>query len=183
MGSGSILPASPDLRCLLRSSYDDGVQESPLHERLLAIVGDRSFRELAELTQTNHETVRRYMQGHPPSVEFVAALCTQLRINGQWLLTGRGPMRAADIRSDALGEARASELLGAIAGSLERLQERIDRVESYVHTMEARLRGRLKASPILSGERHVDPATTDPAVLRARTIADAVPQPAREDHR
>lgn len=114
---------------------------SPLHERLHAIAGDWTYKRLAEVTGTNAETVRRYMQGQAPSTEFLAAICDELQASGEWLLTGRGPMRRADMRAHALREARASELLAAVAQSLESLTDRVERVERYIHTLEARLRG------------------------------------------
>ena len=49
---------------------------SPLHERLLAAVGDRTYRRVGEITSTHPETVRRYLQGQAPSVEFVMSLCS-----------------------------------------------------------------------------------------------------------
>lgn len=116
------------------------VDLSPLHERLHEVFGDKSFRAIAELTQTSHETVRRYMNGQAPSVEFLELVCRSLGVNGQWLLTGRGPKRADHIRQHALGEANASELLSAMARTLERLTERVDRLEVFMQTLETRLR-------------------------------------------
>ncbi|MGD9690537.1 MAG: hypothetical protein AB7K52_12425 [Phycisphaerales bacterium] len=158
------------------------MQPSAFHERLQAIAGSMSFRELADLTHTNHETVRRYMQGHSPSAEFLQAVCTRFSINGQWLLTGRGPMRTADIRAAALQEARAAELLSATASTIERLQERLDRIEAYVQTMETRLRGGHRATALFAEDTHADTAA-HPSIVRAREIADAVSKPPRQDDR
>lgn len=116
------------------------VELSPLHERLHEVFGDKSFRSIAEITQTSHETVRRYMNGQAPSVEFLELVCRSLGVNGQWLLTGRGPKRTEHIRAHALGEANASELLSAMARTLERLTERVDRLEVFMQTLETRLR-------------------------------------------
>jgi transcriptional regulator with XRE-family HTH domain len=116
------------------------VELSPLHERLHEVFGDKSFRAIAEMTQTSHETVRRYMNGQSPSVEFLEAVCRGMGVNGQWLLTGRGPKRAEHIKAHALGEANASELLNAMARTLEKLTERVDRLEVFMQTLETRLR-------------------------------------------
>jgi transcriptional regulator with XRE-family HTH domain len=113
---------------------------SGLHDRLQAAAGDKTYRHLAEVTGINHETVRRYMQGGAPSVEFIASICAQLGINYEWLLTGKGPMKSADVRGHALKTSTPSELLGAMASSVERLAERVDRLEVFVQTMETRLR-------------------------------------------
>lgn len=90
---------------------------SDLHERLSAAIGKTTFRRLGELTETHPETVRRYMQGQSPSAPFLAHVCAAFGICGEWLLTGKGPMKTTEMRSHALKEADASELLGAIANN------------------------------------------------------------------
>ncbi len=123
---------------------------SSLHERLTSVVGSRSSRHVGELTATNHETVRRYLTGQTPSVEFLQALCKACGVSGEWLLTGKGPARATDVHAATLQEAGAGELLGALAEAVERLIERVDRLERLMQVMELRLR----ASPpgTISGE-------------------------------
>lgn len=113
---------------------------SGLHERLLSIVGQRSSRHVGDLTKTNHETVRRYLSGQAPSVEFLTALCKVFGINGDWLLTGRGPIKASDAKGEALREADAGELLTALSDAVERLIGRVDRLEVLIQSMEVRLR-------------------------------------------
>ncbi|HLP85791.1 MAG TPA: hypothetical protein VK157_15680 [Phycisphaerales bacterium] len=120
-----------------------------LHQRIKAVVGQRSFREVAELTQTHPETVRRYVQGQSPSVEFLTALCQRMKINSTWLLTGYGPMHEVDVRNFALREANPSELLAAVAHSLELLTERVIRLETFVQTLEARVRSQAVAAPTI----------------------------------
>lgn len=112
-----------------------------LHERLRAAAGQRTNRTLSELTDTPSETVRRYMTTQAPAAEFLGLFCSSLGINGDWLLTGRGPMKSSDVQYHALGEARAGDLLGAMAGSIEVLIDRVDRTEKYVQTLETRVRG------------------------------------------
>lgn len=110
-----------------------------LHERLQVAAGDRTYRHLGELTRTHPETVRRYMQGQTPNAEFLAELCAALSISGDWLLTGRGPMRLDEQRAHALRGATAADLLAAMAATIERLGERIDRLETYIQTLETRM--------------------------------------------
>jgi transcriptional regulator with XRE-family HTH domain len=117
------------------------MEVSPLHERLHAAVGSRTYRAIAEMTDSNPETVRRYMQGQAPSAEFLAALCRVLGLNAQWMLSGQGPMKASQIRTHALGQASAAELLHAMAQTLEMLTQRVERLELFVTTMESRVRG------------------------------------------
>lgn len=116
------------------------METNGLHDRLKIVAGDRTYRHLSELTGTHHETVRRYMQGQSPGVEYLTALCVALGISAEWLLTGTGPMRRADVKAHALGEANASDLLGAMAGSIEKLIDRVQRIERFVQALEMRFR-------------------------------------------
>ncbi|VAX41951.1 hypothetical protein MNBD_PLANCTO03-44 [hydrothermal vent metagenome] len=147
-----------------------------LHERLNTAAGNRSYRHLAELTETNPETARRYMQGQPPSVEFLSAFCASLAINGEWLLTGRGPMRTADLRKAALRDAEASELLSAMARTIETLIDRVDRLELLMQMLEVRLR----AAPLPTTLKETLPHAQDPRAPeqtdRVRVVADALPK-------
>lgn len=171
---------------------------SELHERLGVVAGDRTYRVLGEMTKQNAETVRRYMQGQAPSVDFLTELCRALELNAHWLLTGDGPMRAGDARRHALREAKPQELLAAIANSLEHLTGRVDRIETYVQMLEAHVRGaRDRGAPHRSeGTPHGEQSTAQPADgapapgparaadragERARRIADAIPERPRED--
>ncbi len=123
------------------TSYDGAMTRSELHDRLASATGRRSYRELGDMTGVHPETVRRYMQGQSPSVEFLTALCAALGLSGTWLLTGEGPMHAADAKRAALGEAEAPELFTAMAGTLGELIDRVGRLEGFVQTLETRVRG------------------------------------------
>ena len=154
---------------------------SELHQRLNTAAGNRSYRYLAEITSTNAETVRRYMQGQAPSVEFLSALCGALAINGEWLLTGRGPMRVADVRKAALRDAEASELLAAMARTIETLIDRVDRLELLVQMLEVRVRAGSFA------EKEIKPHGKDPRAAehadRVGVVADALPERSSEADR
>lgn len=148
---------------------------SPLHERLLAAVGDRTYRRVGEITSTHPETVRRYLQGQSPSVDFVMSLCSALSISGQWLLTGEGPMKAADAKNHALKHANPGELLSAIAGTLDVLSDRLDRLELFVQGLDVRVRGRGRTAHGVSDESGAVAQGTQ-ADARARAIGDAFAQ-------
>ena len=156
---------------------------SALHQRLVLAIGDRSYRSVGELTGIHPENIRRYMKGQTPSVEFVASLCDALGISPEWMLSGRGPMRAEDVKGHALRQANPAELLTAMAEMLERLGERVGRLEAYVQTLEARPRvaagsGRNAGTGEDSGERRaVDRAGV---VGRAGKVADAVAKRPRQ---
>jgi len=115
------------------------VNASPLHARLAIAAGDRAYRHLGELTGTHPETVRRYMQGAAPSVEFIAALIRALGLNSNWLLSGEGPMLARDLASATLDRASPSELLRRTATELESLGARLDQLEAYAAWLETKI--------------------------------------------
>lgn len=125
------------------------------------------------------------MQGQAPSVEFLTSLCDGLGLNATWLLTGRGPMRATEVKSHVLKEANAAELLSAMANTLSSLIERVDRLEVFVQSMETRLRvaairPAAQIEPTGSSDER-NQRTDDPAKQRAQRIGSALTQRPRED--
>lgn len=143
------------------------------------VVGRRTYRSIAHLTNTNSETVRRYLQGQAPSVEFLSELCRALELNAHWLLTGKGPMLLSQSRQHALNEANPSELLSAVAEALEHLIERVDRLESYVQTLETRIRASASApEPTVARSQQATEALHDSTrpqpTTRASRVADAL---------
>ncbi|MGD9790234.1 MAG: hypothetical protein AB7Q00_01750 [Phycisphaerales bacterium] len=178
-----------------------------LHERLREAGGSKSYRHIGELTNTHPETVRRYMQGQAPAVEFIAAFAHAMGLNLDWLLTGRGPMKASEVKAYTLSEANASELLTAMANTIEDLITRVERLELFLNTLESRVRAAW--SPPASSSQtdrppphHASAATADhgqaqakpDATLeakpvhaadrrRAGSIADALPGGPRADAR
>lgn len=137
---------------------------------MVTIAGDRTYRRLGELTDTHPETVRRYLQGQAPSAEFLTRLCQVFGINGEWLLTGRGPMKLDQIRAEALREADSAELLQALSKTVAVLIERVERLEVFVQTLDTRLR---VASTTIAAES-VDRARATP--LQPRTDGRPVEQ-------
>lgn len=176
---------------------------SPLHDRMRQIAGQRSYRVLADLTGHHVETVRRYMLGQGPSIEFVSALCKAFDVSADWMLTGRGAMHAKEARNHTLRTSSPGELLAAVAGALERLTDRVDRIEKYVQTLETRLRAHEATGEPASGAQtpgsHAQQVSEQPpavqphggqphapqpkanAVVRALWIAGAVPERSRPD--
>ena len=111
-----------------------------LHDRLQRIVGDRTLRRVGEMTNTHPETVRRYLNGHAPSVDFVSRLAEALGLNVNWILTGRGPMRIAELKIAALRDANATDLLTHVALAIERLETKVERLDRYTHVLEIMIR-------------------------------------------
>lgn len=174
------------------------------------LVGKTTFRALGHATNHNPETVRRYMSGQAPSVEFLSALVGAYSVNADWLLTGRGPMDRSALRGEALANADPNELMTAIACRMESMCDRIDRIELFSQTMETRLRvsdvkngidqgGAVQISEIKidsapptmpdqegtpSHDRAITTqATDDSAAARAEAIADALPHRPHPDAR
>lgn len=131
-----------------------------LTDRLRLVVGQRSNRRVAELTGTHPETVRRYLQGQSPSVEFIARLGGVLGINADWILTGVGPMRKAENREAALRASDPSDLLWHVAQTIERLEDRVERLERYSQALEVLVRGGAGRTPPPPDEP--EPETVDP---------------------
>jgi transcriptional regulator with XRE-family HTH domain len=155
------------------------MKHATLHERMLSAVGQRSYREIGELTGTHQETVRRYLQGQAPSVDFLAALGRGLGLSGSWLLGGQGAMYVTDVREDALREADVAELLNAMADTINSMIERIERLEIFVQTMETRLRGGTSGNPggsAAAPNTHDERSDGPDISIKARRIGRAVAQ-------
>lgn len=164
-----------------------GNKRSGFHERLNEAAGEISYRKLGRLTDTHPETVRRYMQGQAPSATFMTNLCRVLGISGEWLLTGRGPMKCSDMRTHALSQADPSELLTAVANTMTELCDRMDRLERYVQTIETRINagagapasdsGRPKAAKLVSSREPKPLAASGSIEHGSETSDPAAPTP------
>ena len=159
------------------------MESSALHDRLREVAGDRTYRAVGDLTGHHPETVRRYMQGQAPSVEFLAAVCAALGVSADWLLTGRGPARIGQAREQGGAGAGPGDVLAAMAGVLESLLGRVDRLEVFAQMLETRVRsgrhwrppagpeGASDGAEVVAGFGRPDPGA---ARRRARSVADAV---------
>jgi len=165
---------------------------SALHQRIHAVAGHMTYRALAECTGNNSETIRRYMQGQSPSAEFLTALCSHFDLNAQWLILGQGPAKRAEARAHAIRQANPGELLAAIADALEKLTQRVDRIELFVQTIESRLsharthlaHGATDGRPAQqdhSGTKPGDIASPSSSRKRISAVASAVTQRSRAD--
>ena len=88
------------------------------------------------------------MQGQAPSAAVRTNICSKLGISGEWLLSGQGPRKGRDMRTHALKNADANELMGAIANTLTQLIERVDRRDRFVQMIETKLNAGLTLSMI-----------------------------------
>jgi len=104
--------------------------------RLNTAAGQYSYRELGRLTGVHPETVRRYMQGHAPSAVFLSKLCESLGISGEWLLTGRGPMKSIDICAAALRGASMKDLLQAFSSTMTNQERQLSELQQAMQTLQ-----------------------------------------------
>lgn len=72
-----------------------------LNRRLWILRGGRTIRRFAQDIGVHHETLRRLLQGQPPSAEVLANICLTHDVSANWLLLGIGPANAR--RLDAQG--------------------------------------------------------------------------------
>jgi transcriptional regulator with XRE-family HTH domain len=158
------------------------MERTTLHQRIAMVIGERSFRDVGEITGVNHETARRYVQGQAPSIEFLTALCNHFRINAEWMLCGEGAMHREEIRGHSLREAQPAELLGAVADMMQKLIERVDRLEVFVQSVETRLRveagARRRAVPVLREQGGAIPS--DNGETGVVSVSRAAERPAAE---
>lgn len=94
-----------------------------LHDRINEVVRGLSFREVADITGLNAETIRRYVRGADPSVAFITRLCEAFDLSAEWLLHGRGPRNRDDAVEHALCSAGYGLLFAALADRLENRAE------------------------------------------------------------
>lgn len=63
--------------------------------RVVSLAKDSSINEFAGLTDTNAETVRRYLRKiSVPDVGFAIRLSRRMKVRPEWLLTGKGPAKS-----------------------------------------------------------------------------------------
>lgn len=64
--------------------------------RVISLAKDASIHEFAERTNTNAETVRRYLRKiSVPDVGFAIRLARRLKVSPDWLMTGKGNMKSS----------------------------------------------------------------------------------------
>lgn len=94
------------------------------HDRLRQAIGDLQPRQVADITGLNPETIRRVIAGGAPTTEFVQTVCATMDISADWLLLGRGPMLATDVRRETLARIPAEDLVGSLVVHLRHSLQR-----------------------------------------------------------
>lgn len=116
--------------CSAETARGEGWSHSFLGHRLRHILGDKSFRTIAIETNSCAETVRRYLNGSPCSVEFISKVCIRYGVSAEWLLFGRGERNAGAADCEVqLREATPRELLGEVSRRWEEIERTMDSLE------------------------------------------------------
>jgi len=89
-----------------------------------------SLRALARATGQNAETVRRYMKGAMPSMQFLGMVCEAFEVEPQWLLLGEGPRERSATTETQPDEAGVPRILLAIKAGVDQISQRLDTIES-----------------------------------------------------
>lgn len=130
----SLLRPDPDVPALRQGE----LFRLGLAARLRAVIGSDSFRDVAQRTGFNHETVRRYLNGaSEPGAEFLACFITAYQLSPGWVLFERGGPTAASMTRDALAEAGIDDLLGEVADRLSPLTDRQRLAPANAHSEQA----------------------------------------------
>lgn len=103
---------------------------SAITRRVRVCVGSVAIAEVARRVAVHPETVRRYLNGQPPSIEFVQSLASRFGISLSWLMAGRGPMMERDVLMHTLSTATPLQLCQALGEKMAVIDERVTRLES-----------------------------------------------------
>jgi len=105
---------------------------SPKHtiqDRLRSLMDGRAATEVADRTGFHVDSVRRYIGGQKPSLEFLTAVCHAYGVSAEWLLEGFGEPHQDEAKVQALREADPADLLVVMAEQMAELRGRVERME------------------------------------------------------
>lgn len=81
-----------------------------LGERIKKIRGEMTQKEFSELIGITQRAVINYeVSGRVPRKKILKAICEQLKVCEQWLLTGEGPMYCPDKQGEKMADSRPIE--------------------------------------------------------------------------
>ncbi len=86
--------------------------------------------------------LRRACNSGKADAVMLRKICLVNGVNGHWLLTGQGSMRAPDLECQTHEEIQTAEVLAAIEQRLDRLQQLVDSARAQPGADEARRRSR-----------------------------------------
>ncbi|MCC6321491.1 MAG: helix-turn-helix transcriptional regulator [Phycisphaerales bacterium] len=89
-----------------------------LNDRVRALCAGKTPQMLARLTGANADAVRRYLRGTGIPPAFLVRLARSMGVSMNWLLSGRGPIRRAEVVSLALERASTADLFSELSRRL-----------------------------------------------------------------
>src|SRR5690606_28153179 len=92
-----------------------GSGDEMVTSRLRIALEPWSIAELARRIGASRQSIHRYRDGHPASVQFLVRFCEATGTSAEWLLLGRGPQNRHEAVAEHLAHATAAELCAALA--------------------------------------------------------------------
>jgi hypothetical protein len=83
-----------------------------------ALCAGKTPQTLSRLTGANADSVRRYLRGAGVPPWFLVRLASAMDVSLNWMLSGRGPIRRAEVVAMALDRASNSDLLSELSRRL-----------------------------------------------------------------
>jgi len=115
----------------------DAVPRDECSDRLRYALRHRSFAEIGRATGISAETVRRYLYGATPSLDFVRSVCNAYQLSADWFVCGRGTPDAT-LPASFLARFSTADL----AGELERrVHALVKASEPPPATVEVKIKG------------------------------------------
>lgn len=108
-------------------------------------------RQVAAIVGMNHETVRRYLKGANPSIEFIKQVCVHYGVLADWLVLGDGPRTREDLKDELLEGLDSERFAEAWAERFTRFENRLVAIEHLLTSGDRSPRG--PAIEIDSGNR------------------------------
>lgn len=122
-----------------------------IHERIKLLIdkyGNGKNTVFASLIDNNEANVRGYVKGVMPKYDALEKIVTNLDINANWLLTGRGEMCRAEETINDTSDTDTPTLTPMEERLLALLKEKDAKIEE-----QARLIGRLEAESEISNKK------------------------------
>jgi len=109
-----------------------------LTTRIRMVLSGYTFASVGRKTGFSAESVRRYMLGDRPPVNFLFAICQHYDVSADWLLCGLGAPSRGDIVGQLTLRATASELCAAAERQMESTKQSLTELNSRGHQRGAR---------------------------------------------
>lgn len=93
--------------------------ERDLVLRLRDAAGGASNNTIAHVTDSNPESVRRWLIAGRPPVYFLAELVQQMHLSARWMLTGSGRKLFEDERRDSLRHTSTADIVAELARRID----------------------------------------------------------------